>query len=64
MALIVQSHPQEENKFNSSIILGIHVYTLADDEVIESTFNKKKKQLLKANKILRKMILLGPVLQW
>ena len=42
------------------IIVGIHVYTLADDEIIV----RKAKQLLKTNKILRKIILLGPMLQW
>ena len=45
----VQSHDQEESKFNSSIIANSGAHTPAYDKIIKSPFNKNNLATIKKN---------------
>ena len=62
----VQSHDQEESKLNSSNNTGSGTHTLTYDKIIKSTFNRNNVTTIKTNKILTKVLILGPVekVQW
>ena len=58
----VQSHDQRWSKLNSAIITNIGGHAHIDDKVLRRVHSVKTiEQLLKTNKILTKILLLGPV---
>ena len=60
----VQSHDQEESKLNITITVNSGAHTLKHDQIIiKSPYNKNNVEIIKKNKILAKIILLGLVEQ-
>ena len=59
----VQSHDKEENKVNSIITAnsGAHTFSYTWLNNKKSPFNKNNVGTIKTNKILTKILLLGPV---
>ena len=57
----VQSHDQEESKLNSAINTNNVTHTLTHEKTIKIPFNKNNIALVQVNKILTKILLLGPV---
>ena len=55
----VQSHDQEESKFDSTINANSGAHTLTHNKIIKSPFNKIN--VFKTNKVLKKILLLEPV---
>ena len=57
----VQSYDQKESKLSSTIIVKNGVRTPKDVKIIKNNFNKNNVASIKTNKILTKVLLLGPV---
>ena len=60
----VQSHDQEESKLNITITVNSGAHTLTHGQIIiKSPYNKNNVVIIKTNKILPKILLLGLVEQ-
>ena len=60
----VQSLEQEESKLNITITVNSGAHTLTHDQIIiKSPYNKNNVEIIKTNKILPKILLLGLVEQ-
>ena len=57
----VQYYVQEENKLNIVIITSRSAHTITDGKIIKSPLNNNNGATFKANKILTKIVLVGPV---
>ena len=57
---MVKSRDKEKRKLNSTVNANRGAHTLTLDKIIKCPFKKITWQLLKANKIQTKILLLGP----